>query len=79
MAKPDNIYDELVWRGLKHQESGQDELKGYLSDNKVTLYCGFDPTSDTLHIGNLVPLITLRRFQESGRDDGVFLSLPVWN
>lgn len=66
MAKPDNIYDELVWRGLKHQESGQDELKDYLKDNKVTLYCGFDPTSDSLHIGNLVPLITLRRFQEYG-------------
>ena len=66
MAKPDNIYDELAWRGLIHQESGQDELKGYLKENKVTLYCGFDPTGDSLHIGSLVPLITLRRFQEYG-------------
>ena len=43
----ENIYDELQWRGLIFQESGQDELKSYLSDEKVTLYCGFDPTADT--------------------------------
>jgi len=66
MPKPDNIYDELAWRGLIFQESGQDELKKYLSENKVSLYCGFDPTGDSLHIGSLVPLITLRRFQEYG-------------
>lgn len=66
MPKPDNIYDELAWRGLIFQESGQGELKKYLSENKVSLYCGFDPTGDSLHIGSLVPLITLRRFQEYG-------------
>ena len=66
MPKPDNIYDELAWRGLIFQESGQGQLKEYLSENKVSLYCGFDPTGDSLHIGSLVPLITLRRFQEYG-------------
>ena len=66
MSKPDNIYDELAWRGLIFQESGQGQLKEYLSENKVSLYCGFDPTGDSLHIGSLVPLITLRRFQEYG-------------
>jgi tyrosyl-tRNA synthetase len=65
MSTPDNIYDELLWRGLIHQESGQD-MRDYLSKNKVTLYCGFDPTGDSLHIGSLVPLITLRRFQKYG-------------
>ncbi|MDD7987476.1 tyrosine--tRNA ligase [Lentisphaera marina] len=62
----DNIYDELKWRGLIFQESGQDELRTYLSDEKISVYCGFDPTADSLHIGHLVPLITLRRFQEFG-------------
>ncbi len=66
MTRPDNIYDELAWRGLIFQESGQGELKKYLKENKVTLYCGFDPTGDSLHIGSLVPLITLRRFQQFG-------------
>ncbi|WDE95483.1 tyrosine--tRNA ligase [Lentisphaera profundi] len=62
----DNIYDELKWRGLIFQESGQDELRSYLTDAKVSVYCGFDPTADSLHIGHLVPLITLRRFQNYG-------------
>lgn len=62
----DNIYDELKWRGLIFQESGQDELRSYLIDEKISVYCGFDPTADSLHIGHLVPLITLRRFQEYG-------------
>ena len=66
MSHCDNIYDELQWRGLIFQESGQNEIRGYLSDNKVSLYAGFDPTADSLHIGHLVPLITLRRFQEFG-------------
>jgi tyrosyl-tRNA synthetase len=66
MSQPDNIYDELKWRGLIHQESGQDVIRQYLIDNKTALYCGFDPTGDSLHIGSLVPLITLRRFQEYG-------------
>ena len=61
----DNIYDELQWRGLIFQESGQ-EMHKILSEKKVTLYAGFDPTADSLHIGSLVPLITLSRFQKYG-------------
>ena len=66
MTRADNIYDELAWRGLIFQESTQGKLRKYLAENKVSLYCGFDPTADSLHIGSLVPLITMRRFQEYG-------------
>lgn len=62
----DNIYDELKWRGLIFQESEKVSVRDVVSDGKVTVYAGFDPTSDSLHIGNLVPLITLRRFQDFG-------------
>ncbi|MEO7300654.1 MAG: tyrosine--tRNA ligase [Verrucomicrobiota bacterium] len=57
-----NIYDELEWRGLLADCTDKDELTKRLS-NPITLYCGFDPTADSLHVGNLVPLLALRRFQ----------------
>ena len=66
MASAETSYDEVTWRGLVFQETGVDGVRDYLVNNKVGVYCGFDPTSDSLHIGNLVPLITLRRFQEFG-------------
>ena len=58
-----NIYDELEWRGLIADCTDQVELKKRLSAGPITLYCGFDPTADSLHVGNLVPLLALRRFQ----------------
>lgn len=61
-----SLIDELQARGLISQMSSEDELKEHLSSNSVTLYCGFDPTADSLHIGSLVPLLTLRRFQQYG-------------
>lgn len=61
-----NLLADLEARGLIAQMTGGDELATYLSDASRTLYCGFDPTADSLHIGSLVPLLTLKRFQEAG-------------
>ncbi len=60
------LLEELHERGLIAQISDEAGLARHLADGSRTLYCGFDPTSDSLHIGNLVPLITLRRFQAFG-------------
>jgi tyrosyl-tRNA synthetase len=74
-----NIYEELQWRGLIADCTSSENLDvivegGKVSDNApglwhrkgITLYCGFDPTADSLHVGNLVPLLALRRFQLLG-------------
>src|ERR1044071_439219 len=61
-----NIYEELQWRGLIADCTDSEELKKRLAAAPITLYCGFDPTSDSLHVGNLVPLLGLRRFQNAG-------------
>lgn len=60
------ILDDLRWRGLLHDCTHPDELASHLATAPVTLYSGFDPTADSLHIGNLVPLTGLRRFQLAG-------------
>jgi tyrosyl-tRNA synthetase len=60
------LLDELRARGLIFQVAGEDELPGWLDGGPRTLYCGFDPTADSLHIGSLVPLLMLRRFQLAG-------------
>src|ERR1043166_7071385 len=60
-----NIYDELEWRGLIADCTDQTELTQRLS-SPLGLYCGFDPSADSLHVGNLVPLLALRRFQNLG-------------
>jgi tyrosyl-tRNA synthetase len=60
------ILDDLRWRGLLHDCTHPDELASHLATGPVTLYSGFDPTADSLHIGNLVPLTALRRFQIAG-------------
>ncbi len=61
-----NIIDDLQSRGLIYQISNKAELKKLLQKKEIRLYCGFDPTAGSLHIGNLLPLITLRRFQLAG-------------
>src|SRR3954452_9742835 len=63
-----NIYDELEWRGLIADCTDKEELVKRLGSAPITLYCGFDPTADSLHVGNLVPLIALRRFQLLGHN-----------
>ncbi len=60
-----NIFEELQWRGLVADCTDTTELTKKLS-SPTTLYCGFDPTADSLHVGNLVPLLALRRFQLLG-------------
>jgi tyrosyl-tRNA synthetase len=61
-----NIYDELEWRGLVADCTDKAELIKLLEGKPITLYCGFDPTADSLHAGSLVPLLALRRFQLLG-------------
>ena len=62
---PMNIIDELQWRGLINQSTDLEALRE-ACENPIALYCGFDPTGDSLHAGHLVPLIMLRRFQNAG-------------
>ena len=61
-----HILDELEWRGLIAQTTDLDALRDALSAGPVTLYCGFDPTAPSLHIGNLVQILTVRRLQDAG-------------
>jgi len=61
-----NVLDDLKWRGLWADCTDEAELGKRLAAGPVVLYCGFDPTADSLHAGNLVPLIALRRFQRFG-------------
>ena len=60
------LLEDLRARGLIFQIAGEDDLPGWLDGGVRTLYCGFDPTADSLHIGSLVPLLMLRRFQLAG-------------
>ena len=60
------ILDDLTARGLVQDSTDLGALRERLDAGPVTLYCGFDPTADSLHIGHLVPLLTLRRFQDAG-------------
>jgi tyrosyl-tRNA synthetase len=59
------VFDELGWRGLIADCTDAENLPKRLA-SPITLYCGFDPTADSLHVGNLVPLLALRRFQLFG-------------
>jgi tyrosyl-tRNA synthetase len=61
-----NILEDLQFRGLIHQNTDEEGLKKHLEENMVTLYSGFDPTADSLHIGHLLPVLCLRRFQLAG-------------
>ncbi|MBP1968914.1 tyrosyl-tRNA synthetase [Virgibacillus natechei] len=61
-----DILQDLETRGLIQQTTDFEGLKQHLSTNQVTLYCGFDPTADSLHIGHLVPITMLKRFQKAG-------------
>ena len=61
-----DILDELDWRGLIAQSTDRDALGEALADGPVTVYSGFDPTAPSLHAGHLIPLLTLRRFQQAG-------------
>lgn len=62
----ENVWDELLWRGLVHVSTDQEALRALLAGDPITYYCGFDPTAASLHLGNLVQLLTLRRIQLAG-------------
>ncbi|MAY35142.1 MAG: tyrosine--tRNA ligase [Spongiibacteraceae bacterium] len=66
MVVNNELIADLQARGLIAQMSSDEELAKHLSEGPRTLYCGFDPTADSLHIGSLVPLLTLKRFQLAG-------------
>lgn len=61
-----DIFKELQDRGLIHQHTDENALRKRLATGPMTLYCGFDPTADSLHIGHLLPILVLRRFQLAG-------------
>jgi len=60
------LWDELIWRGLVHVSTDADEIRELLAGEPITYYCGFDPTAPSLHLGNLVQLLLMRRLQLAG-------------
>lgn len=60
------LIEDLKWRGLIYQQTDEQGIEDLLNKEQVTLYCGADLTADSLHIGHLLPFLTLRRFQEHG-------------
>jgi tyrosyl-tRNA synthetase len=64
--RPASVLDELEWRGLIAQTTDETALAAALARPPLTVYAGFDPTARSLHAGNLVPLLTLRRLQQAG-------------
>ncbi|MEC7196569.1 MAG: tyrosine--tRNA ligase, partial [Planctomycetota bacterium] len=64
---------ELKWRGLLHQTTGDEAVSDHLATPGRVGYCGFDPTSHSLTIGNLIPIMLLRHFQKAGHRPVVLL------
>src|SRR6516165_5520318 len=63
-----SVLEELEWRGLTAACTDRHELGKRVAAGPITVYAGFDPTADSLHVGNLVPLLGLRRFQKLGHN-----------
>ncbi|WP_445489436.1 tyrosine--tRNA ligase [Niallia sp. 03133] len=61
-----NLLEDLHWRGIVYQQTDEEGLKEQLNSGMTSLYCGVDPTADSMHIGHLLPFLTLRRFQNAG-------------
>lgn len=61
-----NIIDDLMWRGAINQITDEEGLRQLTQEKAVSLYCGVDPTGDSMHIGHLIPFMILRRFQLAG-------------
>ena len=60
------LLKDLEWRGIIYQQTDEEGMKGVLDKEKISLYCGVDPTADSMHIGHLYHYLTLRRFQQHG-------------
>ncbi len=61
-----HVLDDLEWRGLIAHSTDPDALRAELSDGPIAAYCGFDPTAPSLHMGNLLQILTLKRLQDAG-------------
>ncbi|MEY2193470.1 tyrosine--tRNA ligase [Neobacillus sp. BF23-41] len=61
-----DLLQDLAWRGIIYQQTDAEGLKDTLGKAQISLYCGVDPTADSMHIGHLLPFLTLRRFQQHG-------------
>jgi tyrosyl-tRNA synthetase len=61
-----DLLQDLQWRGIVYQQTDEEGIKDALDKEKISLYCGVDPTADSMHIGHLLPFLTLRRFQQAG-------------
>jgi tyrosyl-tRNA synthetase len=61
-----DVLEDLLWRGLIAISTDLDALRGELAKGPITVYCGFDPTAPSLHVGNLVQILTVRRLQQAG-------------
>ncbi len=60
------LIQDLKWRGLLYQVTNEENIEKLVENETVSLYCGTDPTADSLHIGHLVPFLVLKRFQQYG-------------
>ena len=61
-----DLLDDLDWRGLIAYSTDPDSLRAVLAGDPISFYCGFDPTAESLHFGNLLQLVTMRRLQLAG-------------
>jgi tyrosyl-tRNA synthetase len=61
-----NVLEDLQWRGIVYQQTDEEGIQNTINKEKISLYCGVDPTADSMHIGHLLPFLTLRRFQKEG-------------
>ncbi|AOA03766.1 MAG: tyrosine--tRNA ligase [Carnobacterium sp.] len=61
-----NIIEELEWRDAINQQTDAEGLKELVTEKKISLYCGVDPTGDSMHIGHLIPFMMMKRFQLAG-------------
>jgi len=68
-----NIIDELEWRGAINQQTDEEGLRELVEDKNIALYCGIDPTGDSMHIGHLIPFMILKRFQLAGHQPVVLI------
>ena len=66
LAMNTDVFSELRWRGLVHQSTDDAQMSRWLQDKRRTVYVGFDPTAESLHVGSLLPLMLLRRLQRAG-------------
>lgn len=68
-----NIIKELEWRGAINQQTNEEGLENLVEKKKIALYCGIDPTGDSMHVGHLIPFMILKRFQLQGHQPVVLI------